>query len=169
MKTFIAAMVLATSSSILHATNAFDCNTKRNGEPLFVALPRFTFSIRRAPLPFQPTDFRVCDAVGAAPFLLVKSSRDGKDKVLRIELSDEAHSRLLQLYEGALSSNFNDTEVGLDGSSWCLDAQRGGNSLRVCFWSPQYNTEKRGLSTFRALGEGLWDLAGFGETNGPLM
>ena len=120
-KVLVAVLALMTSSSVLHAAGAFDCGTKREGQAPFTATPRFTFSIERAPRPLQPTAFRVCDAVGAAPFLLVKSSsRNGKEDVRRIELSNVAHDRLLQGYADALSSNFKDEVLGLDGSSLCL-------------------------------------------------
>jgi hypothetical protein len=167
MRAVITAMLMGIACFV-HA-ESFDCETKRPEQSAFVAIPRFTFTIERAPRPLEPAAFRVCDAVGAAPFLLVKSSARGKSRVRRIELSEQTHEHLQALYEAALSSNFKDDVLGLDGSSWCLEAQRGNNELRACFWTPQYEAEKRGIDPFRVLGEALWQMADFGEAYGPLM
>jgi hypothetical protein len=156
----------------------FDCQTKRPSERVFTANPRFTFTIDRAPDAFRPTAFRLCDAVGAEPFLLVKTLalpenkaplRPGKSSVRRIELTDEQHARLLAMYDAALSANVRDETYGLDGSEWCLDAQRGGNSIKSCFWTPPDQPERRGIVPFRTLGEALWEMADFKGSNGPLM
>jgi hypothetical protein len=172
------ALTLIAVSICAHGATTFECETKRPNEKVFNAIPRFTFTIERAPDVFRPTAFRLCDAVGASPFLLVKMTplvgkkghpKVGTPVVRRIELTEERHAQLLAKYDAALSINFKDETFGLDGSEWCLDAQRGGNSIKACFWTPPEQPEKRGIAPFQALGEALWKLADFGDTNGQLM
>jgi hypothetical protein len=175
---FIATFALMVLPLSAQAATTFECETKRPNERVFTAIPRFTFTIDRAPDAFRPTAFRLCDAVGAAPFLLVKTLalpenktplRPGKSSVRRIDLTDDQHTRLLAMYDAALSANLKDETFGLDGSEWCLDAQRGGNSIKSCFWTPPEQPESRGLMPFRSLGEARWEMADFKGSNGLLM
>ena len=150
------------SSSVACAKDPFACMYSGNVPSKGI----FTFEIWRAPDFDKDTSFRLCDLAGKT-FLLVKAKAGKSFKVRAIDLDVEQFAKLKGLYENALSANFRDDTLGVDGSSWCLEANRM-NYLKACFWSPGIDTEKRGTNSFIDLGNRLWELAQFGDSNGKL-
>ena len=69
------------------------------------------------------------------------------------------YDKLVALYEKALDYDAKDDSMGSDGSSWCLETQRGLTYSKACFWTPQYETAKRRLNGLLLLGEELWRVA----------
>ena len=149
-------------SSVTFAKDPFACMYSGNVPSKGI----FTFEIWRAFDSNRDTSFRLCDLAGKA-FVLVKSKVGEKLKVRKIDLDVGQHAKLKSLYENALGANFGDETFGTDGSTWCLEANRM-NYLKACFWSPQFDTEKRRIRGFTALGSWLWELAQFGDSNGKL-
>jgi len=161
---FIGSILLLALAGSASAADDFACV---HGNP-HLALGKFTFEIvDRATAFDKPTAFRLCQTSGKAS-LLIRTKVGGRMKVRAISLTEEQTSHLDSLYEAALGANFKDDDIGLDGSSWCLETARGSNSLKACFWSPTSGAEKRGLAAFAVLGTALWNLADFGNTNGRL-
>jgi hypothetical protein len=69
------------------------------------------------------------------------------------------YKRIISLYERALDYDVKDNAMGFDGSGWCLETQRGFTYSKACFWTPEYETERRRLSGLLALGVELWRVA----------
>jgi hypothetical protein len=87
----------------------------------------------------------------------------------KILLGEGVFEKLVALYEKALEYNVKDDAWGLDGSLWCLETQRGFTYSKACFWSPDYQSEKRGLIGMVNLGEELWRFAELNKKEiGPL-
>jgi len=87
------------------------------------------------------------------------------------ELSNEPNKKTIELTKkqseilnnkciAALKYNTLDDSTGLDGSSWCIESQRGFTYTKACFWAPGSNTEKRGLIGLHDLGTHLWEISG---------
>jgi hypothetical protein len=163
MKWLIVIFLIALASPRAYAKDPFACMFGGN----VTSKGTFTFEIWRA-LTFgkDTTRFRLCESPKKV-FLLVEAKMSGQLKVRAINLDVEQLTKLKVLYEGAFGVNFKDDAMGADGSSWCLEANRI-NYLKACFWSPELNTQARGIEGFRALGAALWDLAQFDGSNGEL-
>ena len=89
--------------------------------------------------------------------LLVETSKSNNKEIL--ELKSNEVEIILKKYEKALEYNTKDKEMGLDGSSWCLETKRGFTYLKACFWSPGYEPQKRGLAGLNDLGTYLFDIS----------
>jgi len=150
------------ASSVAQAKDPFACMYSGNVPSKGI----FTFEIWRAPDFDKDTSFRLCDLAGET-FLLVKAKAGKSFKVRRIDLDAAQFTKFKGLYQDALGANFKDDTVGLDGSSWCLEASRM-QYLKACFWSPGENTDARGVGSFLVLGTALWEFAQFGNSNGKL-
>ncbi|RBP46997.1 hypothetical protein, partial [Arenicella xantha] len=74
------------------------------------------------------------------------------------EISGSEYDDLYALYDKALEYNLKDSAMGLDGSNWCLETDRGFAYSKACFWSPSYDTEKRGLQGLYKLGTTLLEV-----------
>ena len=61
-----------------------------------------------------------------------------------------------------------DETSGADGSSWCLHTNRGFTQVNICFWSPKYKTEERGLIGLSNLGTALWEFSEMEKEYGEL-
>jgi len=96
-------------------------------------------------------------------FLVLKSSlkttgQEFEKKV--INLSNKEIEIITNKYIRALKYNTLDDTSGLDGSTWCIESQRGFTTYtKACFWSPGSNTEKRGLAGLYELGVYLWEIS----------
>ncbi len=97
----------------------------------------------------------------------MKTKVAGKFKVKTVNLDAEQLAMVKSLFQAAFDSNFKDETFGVDGSTWCLEANKV-NYLKACFWTPTYNTKARGIEEFVALGTGLWNLAKIDASNGEL-
>ena len=117
------------------------------------------------------TEFKVCEKEKIG-YLVVNTYKSealksaGKPSTITIE--NKRYDRVLGLYEEALAYDARDNAMGFDGSSWCLETERGGAYSKACFWSPDDETRKRRLTGLKKLGEELWSLAGFKGANGRL-
>ena len=69
-------------------------------------------------------------------------------------LSSEA-GKTLNLFKMALQYNTLDDTFGLDGSRWCLKTDRMFTETNACFWSPDWNSNERGLEGISILGQHL--------------
>lgn len=85
-----------------------------------------------------------------------------------IDLSDDQVERLGALLTEALRTDLVDAIEGLDGSTWCLETHRMHTEVRVCLWTPTYESSERGMNDFAALGQAVWEVAGAQEQFGDL-
>ena len=76
-----------------------------------------------------------------------------------IKLTKEQTEKLVEKYINALKYNTLDDATGLDGSSWCIESQRGFTYTKACFWTPGYNSEERGIAGLNELGIYLWKIS----------
>ena len=81
----------------------------------------------------------------------------------KIILFEQEYVQIVSLYEKALSYNALDDVMGTDGSTWCLESQRGINYTKACFWMPSSDSEERGLADLYNLAEYLWEFTGLSE------
>ena len=163
MKWLILVLLAAVTSSRAYAKDdPFVCVPGNNASKGV-----FTFEIWRALTIDQDTTlFRLCE-LSSKSFLMVKAKEGGKFKIRTVNLDAEQLATLKSLYQATFAANFKDDTFGTDGSTWCLEANRM-NYLKVCFWTPSYNAQRRGIAEFEALGKALWDLAQFDGSNGEL-
>lgn len=77
-----------------------------------------------------------------------------------IKLSKQKYDEIYIRYEQALKYNALDEISGLDGSSWCLESQRGFTYTKGCFWTPSHKPKERGLEGLYNLGVYLWSASG---------
>jgi len=80
-----------------------------------------------------------------------------------IDISKEEYEKIFKLYETALQYNTLDESSGTDGSNWCMESQRSFTYTKACFWTPSYNSQKRGLKGLNELGSFLWEFAGISK------
>jgi len=121
----------------------------------------FSLNIERS---FDPAAaFQLCERKAPeSSFLLVTTFEYQTHRIASIDkftLDDSQFEKLLVLYEDALNINFKDDAIGLDGSSWCLETNRGFTYLNACFWSPKFDTRNRELENLVAFGQALWQFA----------
>jgi hypothetical protein len=81
----------------------------------------------------------------------------------KIILFEQEYVQIVTLYEKALSYNTLDDVMGMDGSTWCLESQRGINYTEACFWMPSFDSEERGLSDLYNLADYLWEFTGLSK------
>lgn len=81
----------------------------------------------------------------------------------RIQLFEQEYAQVTSLYKKALSYNTLDDVMGVDGSTWCLESQRGINYTKACFWTPSVNYEERGLVGLYNLANYLWEFTGLNK------
>jgi hypothetical protein len=95
-------------------------------------------------------------------FLLISTQLpDGQGWADRqISLDPVAYANVVELYENALEYDVKYDADGLDGSTWCLETQRGFTYSNACFWMPTDKTEARSLRGLVELGKELWRIAG---------
>lgn len=77
-----------------------------------------------------------------------------------IKVSKKEYDEIYSRYEQALKYNALDEVSGLDGSSWCLESQRGFTYTKGCFWTPSHEPKERGLEGLYNLGVYLWSASG---------
>lgn len=131
----------------------------------------FTLAIERSFFP--RVEFRLCNLKNPDKqflLVLVEYAWNSKPmKVRRVPLDPAAYKHMTATYEDALGVNLKDKAIGMDGSNWCLETDRGMNHLQACFWTPMDKAQQRGLSGLVALGQELWRLAGMDDkVVGPL-
>ena len=90
-----------------------------------------------------------------------------KTEIVSITPLDKSqYIKINELFDLALESNLKDTETGTDGSSWCLESQRGFTYTKFCFFTPSSGHEHRGLSGLYKLGGYLWGISNLEERDG---
>jgi len=94
---------------------------------------------------------------------LKSTDKNSKSNKKTIRLSKEQTGILNGKHIKALKYNTLDDALGLDGSSWCIESQRGFTYTKACFWTPGHNSEKRGLVGLNELGIHLWEISGLKE------
>jgi hypothetical protein len=82
-----------------------------------------------------------------------------------IKISKKDYQSIYRSYEKALNYNTLDDASGLDGSSWCIESQRGFTYTKACFWTPSYKPKSRGLNGLYELGSQLWKFSGLEKSN----
>jgi hypothetical protein len=121
----------------------------------------FTLSVDRS---FEPDiTFKLCNREDKAKrFLLVSTQsrghNDGWDSK-SVPLDPETYQRLVGLHEQALNYDVRIDVGGNDGSTWCLETQRGFTYSKACFWTPTEDADARRLNGLVGLGRELWGLA----------
>jgi hypothetical protein len=123
----------------------------------------FTLSISRS---FEPeVTFKLCDREDKSKrFLLIStqsSSRPDKWALKSVPLESPAYDRVASLYEQSLDYDVRIDVGGNDGSTWCLETQRGFTYSKACFWTPADEPKRRHLSGLLELGKELWRIAKF--------
>jgi hypothetical protein len=130
----------------------------------------FTLTIGRS---FDPgVTFKLCQRKKPGQsFVLVAvdaSDESNAKSETTLPLDENSYKALIKLYEAALDYNVKDDTMGLDGSGWCLETRRGFTYSKACFWTPGYETSKRGLIGLENLGNELGRLAKLEKTAGKL-
>lgn len=128
----------------------------------------FTLTISRS---FHPwVEFKLCERKNPEEnFILVSTkSKEGMITHRKIPTELDTYESLYELYFEALDYNVRDAIMGLDGSMWCLETRRGFTYSKACFWSPEYDDEKRGLVGLVKLGKKLWECTDIGSELGGL-
>lgn len=77
-----------------------------------------------------------------------------------IKLTPQQTTIILDKFDKALEVNLKDKVNGLDGSQWCLDFVNIHTKANMCFWTPGYKSEERGLSGLHGLGNHLRGITG---------
>jgi hypothetical protein len=121
----------------------------------------FTLTVDRS---FEPSVvFKLCDREDKSKrFLLVSTQSSGhKDKwdTKSIPLGLPAYQRVATLHEKSLDYDVRVNFGGNDGSTWCLETQRGPTYSKACFWTPTEESSARRLVGLVELGRELWKLA----------
>lgn len=125
----------------------------------------FTMSIDRSRiLENSYVEFKLCEREEPSQsFLLIRTVTEQPKKHAETHqkrLDEDAFVALTAMYETALNYDVKDNALGNDGSSWCLETTRGFTYSKACFWSPEFDTDKRRLTGMLALGRQLWHLSG---------
>ena len=120
----------------------------------------FGFSISASKAPYEIAEFKLCNVKGEYSLLQRVKERGTEFGALnKISLLEPESLNLLRTYDSALNFNVRDNQTGFDGSSWCLTRPGVGSYLHACFWSPSYQSEKRGVQGIVGLGQELWRLS----------
>jgi hypothetical protein len=133
------------------------------GERTLRAGTVFTLTISRS---FEPdVTFKLCDREDKSKrFLLIStqsSSPSDKWTSRSVPLESLAYDRVASLYELSLDYDVRIDVGGNDGSTWCLETQRGFTYSKACFWTPADEPERRNLIGLLELGKELWRIAKF--------
>ena len=144
-------------------------------------LYRFLIECREAPLTCDEFAVRFTYLPSFHPSLFVRASHHGGKWELscraqngptinHLPLAPEDGRRLLSLAEAVnlAAMPVDDDVLGLDGSTWALEACCSGGHAFRHRWSPAHDTEKRALTEFVALSRYLVKLSGLGPTVGEL-
>jgi hypothetical protein len=115
-------------------------------------------------LSFEPdVSFKLCDREDKSKrFLLVStqsSSHPDNWASNSIPLGSLEFEKIASLYEKALDYDVRINVGGNDGSTWCLETQRGFTYSKACFWTPSDEPKTRRLSGLLDLGAALWRIA----------
>jgi hypothetical protein len=121
----------------------------------------FTLTVSRS---FEPdVTFKLCDREDKSKrFLLVStqsSSHPDNWASDSVPLGPLAYEKVASLYEKALDYDVRINVGGNDGSTWCLETQRGFTYSKACFWTPSDEPKTRRLSGLLELGGELWRIA----------
>ena len=65
----------------------------------------------------------------------------------------------MSLYDMSLDYDVRLDVGGNDGSTWCLETQRGFTYSKACFWTPTDEPKRRKLNGLLELGRELWRIA----------
>lgn len=121
----------------------------------------FTLTVDRA---FEPSViFKLCDREDKSKrFLLASRQSTGHEggwDTKIVPLNPQAYERLVALHERSLDYDVTMNVGGNDGSTWCLETQRGFTYSKACFWTPTEESSERRLVGLVELGKELWKLA----------
>ena len=121
----------------------------------------FTLTISRS---FEPdVSFKLCDREDKSKrFLLIStesSSRTDKWISKSAPLDSVSYGRVMSLYDKSLDYDVRVDVGGNDGSTWCLETQRGFTYSKACFWTPTDEPKRRKLNGLLELGRELWRIA----------
>jgi hypothetical protein len=167
----IAGLLIAILPLIAAAENA---ESKQCGIRNSRAGTVFSLSIGRSrQLSFRHTEFWLCERTEPGTSFLLVNSEEGHNHKLdvkkRIVLDETRFVELAALFHSALDVNLKDDTIGMDGSTWCLQARPSYSvDFKACFWSPPYSEANRGISGLANLGRNLWHLADFEPEVGNL-
>ncbi|WGO99463.1 hypothetical protein QFX18_05230 [Saccharophagus degradans] len=86
----------------------------------------------------------------------IEKIRDHTNRYLAwvLWLNHSTYMELKQDFSKLEETLISDDVNGLDGSTWCLEMNRG----RECVWTPTHEPKKRGYSHFVSTGEKLWKM-----------
>jgi hypothetical protein len=130
----------------------------------------FALSLGHSMQPGRVLTFALCkDRTSGDDFLIRVIGAESTGAVDSQPLTSEQPDDLVDLYERAVEFDALDDTAGADGSTWCLDAPRGGSHILACFCTPTYDTGDRGLSGLRDLGEELWKWSGWHRGQGRML
>lgn len=110
-------------------------------------------------------DFYLCsERESGRSFLLShKHVNDNNYATRRIPLTEKQQQNIKVIYRRALKFDIMHDERALtiDGSTWCLQKNRGYLNLKACFWSPKEDMHIRKTSDLYSLGKLLVNISGF--------
>lgn len=117
-------------------------------------------------------EFYLCnERESGRSFLLSQNYvNDNEYKTRRTPLTKKQQQNIKVIYRKALKFNIMHDEraLALDGSTWCLQKNRGYLNLKACFWSPKEDMYIRKTNDLYSLGKLLVNISGYEKELGDL-
>ncbi len=121
----------------------------------------FTLTVNRS---FEPeVIFKLCNREDKSKRFLLISTQSSINpdnwSSNSVSLGSLEYEKVASLYEKALDYDVRINVGGNDGSTWCLETQRGFTYSKACFWTPTDEPKARRLTGLLELGRELWRIA----------